>query len=225
MVFFFDNQHHFCDCSAIMDHLEIEIKFFVSGFESLKSDLQNFGAKCAQPRIFESNVRYDTSDNHLLETGCLLRLRKSRHTTLTFKSLPPTVDNRFKTYHEREVNIDDFDAMDAILKALGFHRRQVYEKWRETWHSGDAIICMDTMPFGHFLEIEGPPDAITATIDRLGLLWHRRIIDNYLGMFERLRMEARLPFSDLTFDNFQHVKVNFDDYRHLFEVGDDTKPR
>lgn len=217
---YFDNPDQICDCPVTMDHLEIEVKFFVSGFEALRGRLQDLGARCVDPDTPEYNVRYDTPDERFLETNSLLRLRKARGTTLTFKSPPATVDDRFKTHRELEVKVDDFYTLDAILQALGFLRRQVYEKRRETWQANHALICMDTMPFGHFLEIEGPPDAILTMVDKLGLSWHRRILDNYLGIFERLQEQEGLPFSDVTFDHFRHVNIDFNRYRHLFEAGD-----
>ena len=206
-----------------MEHLEIELKFFVSGFESLRKRLQEIGATCVDHNTFEYNVRYETPDERLRKTSSLLRLRKAQGTTLTFKSPPAAADKRFKTYRELEVKVDDFDTLDAILQALGFHRRQVYEKWRETWQLGVTMICMDTMPYGRFLEIEGSPAAIMSMVDVLGLWWHRRILNSYLAIFELLQKKEGLPFNDLTFDNFRHANIEVDHYRHLFEVGDDEK--
>ena len=201
------------------DHLETELKFYLSGFETLRNRLPELGADRTDPNTLEYNVRYETADERLRKTKCLLRLRKARRTTLTFKSPPPTADSRFKTHRELEVKVDDFDALDAILQALGFHRRQVYEKWRETWQLDAATICLDTMPYGHFLEIEGQPDAIIAAVGKLGLSWHRRIIDTYLGMFEQMQKDEKLGFNDLTFANFQHVTIDFDRYRPMFEAA------
>lgn len=207
-----------------MEHLEIELKFFVSGFESLRNRLQDLGAACVGHNTLEYNVRYETPDERLLKTHCLLRLRKAQGTTLTFKSPPAEVDNLFKTYRELEVKVDDFDTLDAILQAIGFLRRQIYEKWRETWQFGDTTICLDTMPYGRFLEIEGPPAAIMSMVDALGLRWRQRVLDSYLAMFELLQKKEELPFNDLTFDNFRHSNIDIGRYRHLIEVGDDDKP-
>jgi adenylate cyclase class 2 len=202
-----------------MEHLEIELKFYVSDFESLRARLTNLGAvRTGQPAL-EHNIRYETEDNRLLKNKCLLRLRKDRQTTLTYKSPPPERDDRFKVYRELEVSISDFETMDAILNALGFFRRQVYEKQRETWQLNDALLCLDTMPFGSFLEIEGHPDTITQGIRDLGLAWEHRILANYLGMFETLKKKEGWTFFDVTFNNFADVRFSFERYRHLFEAG------
>lgn len=218
-VWGFDIGANFCNPQFAMEHLEIELKFFISNFGDLRERLMNLGAVCSGQRVFEHNVRYETEDNRLLNNKCLLRLRKDRGTTLTFKSPPPETDPRFKIYRELEVRLNDFDTMDTILQALGFLRRQVYEKWRETWQFNDTTVCMDTMPFGCFLEIEGSPDPIMRMVNDLGLGWERRIRSNYLGMFAALKKKEGWTFSDVTFDNFKAVSISFDRYRHLFESG------
>jgi adenylate cyclase class 2 len=200
-----------------MEHLEIELKFYSPAFAALRSRLQDIGAVCISENTFEYNIRYETKDEGLRKGNCLLRLRKDRETTLTYKSPPPAADARFKTYRELEVGVDDFDAMDAILKALGFLPHQVYEKWRETWRLGGTDLCMDTMPFGRFLEIEGRPEPI------MELSWQRRILTSYLAMFALLREKERLPFHDVTFDNFKSVDVVFDRYLHLLEAGHEAR--
>jgi adenylate cyclase class 2 len=43
---------------------------------------------------------------------------------------------------------------------LGFKRRLIYEKRRETWKFRDVEIVFDELPFGSFMEIEGPLTAI-----------------------------------------------------------------
>ena len=203
-----------------MEHLEIELKFVIHDLSGLRGRLQDLGAACIGERTFEHNIRYETEDGRLLKNNCLLRLRKDQGTTLTFKSPPPATDARFKIHRELEVSVSDFDAMDAILMALGYFRCQVYEKWRETWQLNDATLCVDTMPFGRFLEIEGSPDTILQIVHALGLRWQHRILSSYLGIFEILREKEGLPFSDITFDNFKTVSISFDRYAHLFEAGD-----
>ena len=204
-----------------MEHLEIELKFIIPNLSDLRGRLQDIGAACIGKRTFEYNIRYESENNRLLKSNCLLRLRKDRSTTLTFKSPPPppAADTRFKIHRELEVNVSDFETMDAILNALGYFGCQVYEKWRETWQLNDATLCVDTMPFGRFLEIEGSTDTIMRLVRTLGLGWEHRILYSYLAIFEILRKKERLPFSDLTFDNFKTVDIRFERHARLFEAG------
>ncbi|MGD9308428.1 MAG: class IV adenylate cyclase [Desulfosarcina sp.] len=201
-----------------MEHLEIELKFSVHDVSAIRRRLLARGAVCTGPRAFEHNVRYEAEDERLLKNRCLLRLRKDRQTTLTFKSPLPNTDTRFKVYRELEVHLNDFDTMDAILQSLGFIHRQIYEKYRETWQLAKTTVCVDRMPFGDFLEIEGAPDAIMGAVQDLGLAWGRRIRANYLGIFDILRKQEGLAFNDVTFANFKDLNLSFDRYRHRFEA-------
>ena len=205
-----------------MEHLEIELKFFAPDFAPLRERLRQLGAVRTGERTFEHNVRYETEDDRLLKNRCLLRLRRDQRTTLTFKSPPPEADHRFKVYRELEVSLSDFDTMDAILKALGFCGRQVYEKWRETWQMDEAVLCLDTMPFGSFVEIEAPPEPILQLVRELGFAWENRILANYLAMFAALKKKESWAFSDVTFDNFTDVRFSFEGCRHLFEAGNES---
>lgn len=202
-----------------MDHLEVELKFYISDLAKLRAHLLELGAECISQRTFEHNVCFDTQNSRLLKNKRLLRLRKDRRTTLTFKSPPSETDSRFKVHREMEVHIDDFEAMEAILNALGFFRRQVYEKRRETWSLIGAMLCLDSMPFGNFLEIEGSTDSIIQIAHDLELRWEQRILANYIGMFAVLQEKEGLAFSDVTFDNFKSVDIPFERYCHLFEAG------
>jgi len=161
----------------------------------------------------------------------LLRLRHDGKTTLTFKTKPsqkdhgknqaknhPQKNGRFKVQRELEVEVDDFDTMDAILGLLGFQKEQIYEKWRETFTIGETLFCLDSMPYGDFLEIEGERDAIVKYSDKIGFLEKDRILDNYLGLFEKVKEKFDLTFSDVTFNNFKNLDI---DPSVLFTSGSD----
>jgi len=107
-----------------------------------------------------------------------------------------------------EVEVDDFDTMDAILGLLGFQKEQIYEKWRETFTIGETLFCLDSMPYGDFLEIEGGRDAIVKYSDKIGFLEKDRILDNYLALFEKVKEKFDLTFSDVTFDNFKNLDID-----------------
>ena len=169
-----------------MDHLEIEVKFFIEDSHAVRQRIKDLDAALHSPRTFEYNARYDTENKQLLKNECLLRLRKDSSVRLTFKSPPPVEDSQFKIYRELEVIVSDFDTMEAILTAMGYRRYQVYQKWRETWRVGELLLCLDTMPFGSFLELEGPPSPMRRIAKELGLNWKNRILPSYLEIFEVL---------------------------------------
>jgi adenylate cyclase class 2 len=115
--------------------------------------------------------------------------------------------------------VTDFDATCRILECLGFFPRQVYEKYRETFTLKATTLCLDNLPYGDFLEIEGDKAPIRELTDRLGLNWKKRILATYLEMFEFIRKEAALEFNDLTFAGFQNVPHDFSGCWKRFEQG------
>lgn len=183
---------------------EIEVKFFVKDPETTRSRIRALGGEAAEP-VFESNIRYEDPERSFLRRGQLLRLRKDDGVTLTFKSNAPESDRQFKVRRELEVKVDDFGRTDEIIRAIGFHREQVYEKYRETYRLDGAVLCLDRMPFGTFLEIEGDRSAIRRLADALKMDWNRRILVSYLAIFALLRQAHGLDFSDVTFANFQDI--------------------
>jgi adenylate cyclase class 2 len=200
-----------------MNPLEIEVKFFVADLQPIRDRLLEFGAQ-SRGRFFETNVRFEDSEKNLIKKNALLRLRKDNRVTLTYKSNPGVGDDNFKIYHELEVEVNDFKTMESILNSLGFCAVQVYEKWRETMVLNNTQICLDTMPFGNFLEIEGSRENIMAMAKKLSLDWEKRILFNYLKMFEMIKVQENLNFSDVTFENFKQIFLNISNYISDFYV-------
>jgi adenylate cyclase class 2 len=156
----------------------------------------------------------------LIKKKSLLRLRRDAKTTLTFKSSPPVASTQFKVFNELEVVVSDFESMNQILQKLGFHPEQIYEKWRETLILDQTWFFLDTMPYGAFLEIEGSEKDIRTYAANLDLNWHRRILLNYLEIFEIVRQKQSLKFKDLTFKNFENVRVDMAALLAKLEAGD-----
>ena len=192
--------------------LEIEVKFFLPEVEAMRKSLIDIGAR-PSGRLFEANIRFENASRSLQRQGVLLRLRQDDRTRLTFKSTPSRPDPEFKVHKELEVEVADLHMCQAILEALGFHPEQTYEKWRETFVLDTTRLLIDTLPYGVFLEIEGDKHRIRDLANRLKLSWGRRILLNYLEIFEVIRREEGLVFRDVSFENFKTVK--FDIRRYL----------
>jgi adenylate cyclase class 2 len=203
-----------------MDNLEIEVKFFLEDIETIRERLIQSGAD-SNGRNFERNICFDNEDDGLFLSDSLLRLRKDDRATLTYKATPDAGDPEFKVLKELEVEVSDFETMLNILCALGFHQSQSYEKYRETFTIGDAKLCLDQMPFGNFLEIEGGKDEIRNLAQQIGMQWSRRIIGNYRFLFDIIKQRLLLSFSDITFDNFSTVKLDIETFLPVFEAGAD----
>jgi adenylate cyclase, class 2 len=198
-----------------MDSLEIEVKFFLTDPDIVRKNILLLGAQNLG-RFFEVNIRFEDKEKSLLKKNALLRLRKDNRVTLTHKSEPEIDDRDFKIFRELEVEVSDFDVMESILTSLGFCPEQVYEKWRETFILQNIHFCLDNMPFGNFLEIEGNKENIIDMAEKLGLKWENRILFNYLKIFDVLKTEENLTFSDVTFENFKYLTLDFSKYLLFF---------
>jgi adenylate cyclase class 2 len=200
-----------------MKCLETEVKFYLANMDAVRSRIVGIGAGFKN-RSFETNIRFDDAEKTLIQKKSLLRLRKDTKATLTFKADPPIKDNQFKILQEFEVEVSDFDVMEHILKCLGFQEEQVYEKWREMYVVGDAHLCLDTLPYGDFLEIEGSKESIRHLASKIGLLWEKRILLNYLAIFDIIKRQLNLSFYDVTFSNFSNIRFDMGPYLNLIEA-------
>ena len=201
-----------------MEKLETEVKFYLSDSQSLRKRICDLGAR-SRGRFFEKNHRYEDSHKTLQMNKFLLRLRQDEKNTLTIKSPASESGSQFKKMRELEVEVSDFGTMNNMLETLGFHCEQIYEKWREILVLEGTQFCLDSMPFGNFLEIEGQENDIKRYVLQLGLQWSSRILLNYLEIFDLLRKDMNLGFRDVTFDNFENIEVRFVDYLSLVEAN------
>jgi adenylate cyclase class 2 len=136
--------------------LECELKYLEADLVALADRLRRAGAGTSG-RYFEANTVFDRPDRSLKRDGILLRLReKQGRAVLTVKRPPEAPEpSALKVFEEIETGVDDGEAMAAALGALGFAPAFRYEKVREKWRYMDCTICLDRLPFGDFVEIEG----------------------------------------------------------------------
>ena len=201
-----------------MENLEIEIKFHLENPGRTRAAIRALGG-VSQGRVFESNHILDTRDQVLFRSRSLLRLRQDEHACLTFKSPPAAPDSQFKIRRELEVRVSDFTTTRKILEALGFTTARIYEKQRETFELDDTHLCLDTLPYGDFLEIEGTEQSIVDLSAKLGFAWEQRSVLNYHELFELVKADRGLPFTDITFSNFEGISVDMGRLKNHFEAG------
>lgn len=185
-----------------MENIEIEAKYYVSDLEPLRKILQTLGAKLTCERVLERNWRFDTSDRRLTQHGEVLRIREDHRIRLTYKR--PIQGTLERT--EIEIEVDNRLKTKLFLEAIGYKVFFVYEKYRETFELDDAEVVLDEVPYGSFVEIEGPSlESIHQASDKLHLQWDRRLSSTYLAIFERLKRDLTLPISNATFEAFSKV--------------------
>ena len=178
---------------------EIEVKFHVGDLEAMRPRLLELGGRVAVGRRFERNWRFDLPDGSLSARGAVLRLRLDETAWLTYKERTEQPERR----EEIEFGVDDPQAALAFLGGLGYRQIGMYEKYREIFSLGDCQVMLDQLPFGSFIEIEGPSRAsLQQTAERLGLRWEMQVRESYLGLFETLRARLEQPVEQATFAAF-----------------------
>ena len=181
------------------DILETEVKFVVRDLTAVKQALEAANAELVQPRTRELNLRFDTAGNALQAAGKVLRLRRDRQVHLTLKLPAGPWGERAKTLREIELVVSDFDAARHLLEGLGYRVWFTYEKFREVQVLDAAKVCLDELPFGVFVELEGDLEAIDATATRLNLQEDTRVTAGYVELFFQARDRLGIPVQNCTF--------------------------
>lgn len=190
-----------------MAYQEREIKFYIQDLPALAERLHICGADLTRERTLERNLMLDTTDRRLRNAGSLLRLRQDDRARVTFKE-KTRVENGIRSRTEIEFTVDSFAVARKLFEALGYQATLIYEKYRVVYRLGDVEVTLDELPFGDFVEIEAPNNAmIEGVAQMLGLDWSKGIANNYLGLLEVVRSKLGLTFNDLTFENFREVEV------------------
>jgi adenylate cyclase class 2 len=187
--------------------VEIEVKFYVLSLQEIEQKILELGGTLLQERCFESNLRFDTADGRLRNQRHVLRLRKDKENILTFKGAAE-VGKPVSIRQEIEVLVDDFDTARTLLEGLGFEVVMAYEKFRTTYSLLDTLVVLDELPYGNFIEIEGPDGKSIQKVARnLNLNWKVRVMTSYTYLYEMLRKERpELEGKYLTFAELKGMR-------------------
>jgi adenylate cyclase class 2 len=187
---------------------EIEAKFYVRDLRKIETCLQDLEARLLQPRVLETNIRFDLPDGGLRSEGRVLRLRQDTEAKLTYKDAGKSVQG-IVNRTEIEFVVEDFEKAKLFLEALGYQKLLQYDKYRMTYKFADCHIMLDELPYGNFVEIEGANiAAIHSAANKLSLDMQTAISESYSALFEKVRRTLGLTFTDLTFANFAGINVS-----------------
>ena len=174
---------------------------------AIERRLVSLGARLTLPRVFEINLRFDTPGGDLGRTLRVLRLRQDKIVRLTYKG-PASGLGGARLRQEIEFEVSDFAAARAFLEGLGYRVVMTYEKYRTAYDLDGAEVSLDQLPYGTFVEVEGPdPETIQTVTRKLGLDWEATIPASYTVLFDQLKERRNLPFSDLSFENFKDLAI------------------
>lgn len=180
--------------------MEVEIKVPISDPEEFRKKIIKAGGILKRERHFESNFLYDFSDRSLSVQGCLLRIRElPEGALLTFKG-KVLQHEKYKTRPEAETLCQDKQAIKGILHSIGLKIYFRYEKYREEYILANALVCIDELPFGWFLEIEGDEENIEKVAEMLRLDSNTFSKKSYAAIYAEICRQAGKPFTDILFN-------------------------
>jgi len=180
---------------------EVEIKFRVENTEILAAGLQAAGFRLVTPRTHEMNTLYDLPGGELRRRGALIRLREyGPKWTLTYKDKTGPQSGLHKSRREIETVVENGPAMAQVLEALGYNPSFRYEKYRSEWSDSNGHVVVDETPIGSFGEIEGAPDWIDATAQRLNISTAQYIKESYAELFAAWKRKNKSEAVEMTFE-------------------------
>lgn len=198
---------------------EIEAKFYVMDLKRIEVCLQELEAQLIQPRVLETNIRFDLPDGGLRSEGHVLRLRQDTAARLTYKGASKN-EQGVLSRREVEFVVEDSEKAKLFLEALGYRKLFYYEKYRTTYElsqtsellrdlGGLAHVMLDELPYGNFVEIEGDSiELLRRVAQKLKLKWDAALAASYHALFERLRAKhPQLDPAQISFAALNGINV------------------
>lgn len=183
-----------------MENKEIEVKFKIENIDDIIEKIKKVGG-WGGDEIFQKTIRLDTPNDDLEKKGIFLRVRKEVADTMTVKIKNKHNDNFFER-EEYEIKIEDADKAALMLKAVGFLKERILEKYRRefSFEKSDTHVVVDRLPFGNYIEIEGSTTEIEKMIESLSLDSKKRIINTYWDLWRDFSEKNGRDKENITFD-------------------------
>jgi adenylate cyclase class 2 len=96
--------------------------------------------------------------------------------------------------------------MGAVFVELGFDPVFRYEKFRTEFRDGEGILVLDETPIGNFAELEGQPEWIDRSLERLNIPRDSCFTDSYGRMFLDWKERSGSPAENMTFEEIGVVQ-------------------
>ena len=146
-------------------HTEYEVRVLEIDVDAIIDKLEKLGAK----KIGDWNYRRYVYDVKPKEEGKWIRLRTNgKDTTLTIKDV---VSSKIDGTRELEVEVDDFEKTNLILKELGYIPKGYQENRRRQYILDGVEVDIDYWPMiPTYLEIEGKSENdVYQVLEKLGI--------------------------------------------------------
>ncbi len=155
---------------------EIEIKIKLEDAASLKQKVLSLGGKKIEEGD-QLDVMYDDGNGFFegrpgQAPPKVLRLRRNpEDNRLTYKEIIPELAHEHMLQRiEIETKVDNYEAMDEIIRKLGFVPYRIKEKYFENFELDGFKLEFHKLPFiGDYLEIEAEEEKLITILPSLNL--------------------------------------------------------
>jgi predicted adenylyl cyclase CyaB len=171
--------------------IEAELKFRLNGAADqarLRSRLRELKAQ-SEGAYDEENIRFTVP----AKSRVSLRLRildSSPKGIITTKG-PARFQHNIKVREETEVEVLDAMAARDLLVSLGYQVEFTFHKHRAGWKVDGVSVTLDTLDFGFFSELEGPPESLPGVAKLLGLDPKQALRQSYSAMAREYQREVK----------------------------------
>ena len=165
---------------------EVELKFKVTDFGKIRKILGETGAFVIHELANERNLVLDTMDRAIGKAGKLLRIRQYGDAVfITIKE--PVMPGPMKSRIENELKIDKtLEEAQELFERIGCSPVYEYKKTREIWECNGSHVCLDSLYFGKFVEIEADSqEKVAATAALLGFDPAKGLRESYSSLEKR----------------------------------------
>ena len=192
---------------AMSENVEREVKLRFASLEEARAAVAGIGAAPLRARRLQDDRLLDTAGGRLRDERCSLRVRQERwpeqdgpaHATVTFKG-PPQPDV-MKVREELETGVQDGALLLRVLERVGFLVWFRYQKRREEFTCGGAVVAIDETPCGVFVEIEGEEGGVAQVAQALGRTPDDYIVASYRTLYEDDCARRGRPVADMVFEH------------------------
>ena len=160
-------------------HTEYEVRILEINKEEIIKKLEELNAKFSWEALQQRYV-YDFNPK---EKGRWIRLRTNgKKSTLTIKNI---ATSKIDGTQELEIEVDNFERCNLILKELGYTPKGYQENKRIQYTLNGVEIDIDSWPnIPTYMEIEGPSeDSVYYTLDLLGIDLEKTTTKDVQGIY------------------------------------------
>ena len=175
---------------------EFEVKILDIDVKTIRNRIAGIGA------TFVDNFKYKryvyNPAGVVKNNGTWARLRTDgTKTTLAVKTI---TNNTIEGTKEIEIDVDNFEKTNTILKKMLVIPKAYQENKRELWKLGDVEICIDEWPkIPPYLEIEGPDKkSVEKVVELLGFKMAQTTGENTEDVYLRHKINV-MDFKELKF--------------------------